>query len=64
MRRWHERYQEFGYDGLFDRRRGKPSRRRVPLETVEKVFALYRKKYFDLNLQHFHEKLQAQHGIG
>ena len=25
MRRGHERYEEFGYDGLFDRRRGKPS---------------------------------------
>ena len=25
MRRWRERYEEFGYDGLFDRRRGKPS---------------------------------------
>ena len=23
------------------------------------VFALYREKYFDLNVQHFHEKLQA-----
>ena len=22
MRRWRERYQVFGYDGLFDRRRG------------------------------------------
>jgi len=22
MRRWRERYEEFGYDGLFDRRRG------------------------------------------
>ena len=25
MRRWHERYEEHGYDGLFDRRRGQPS---------------------------------------
>src|SRR5450432_1196097 len=41
----------------------KPSRRRVPVATVEKVFALYREKYFDLNVQHFHEKLQAEHGI-
>src|SRR5271170_63573 len=49
--------------GLLDRRRGKPSRRRVPLATVEKVFALYREKYFDLNVQHFHEKLQAEHRI-
>ena|ERR1700741_1083285 len=24
MRRWGERYQEFGYDRLFDRRRGQP----------------------------------------
>jgi transposase len=63
MRRWRERYVEEGYNGLLDRRRGKPSRRRVPVATVEKVFALYREKYFDLNVQHFHEKLGADHGI-
>jgi transposase len=63
MRRWRERYEEEGYNGLMDRRCGKPSRRRVPLARVEKVFALYREKYFDLNVQHFHEKLQAEHGI-
>src|SRR5207302_2630486 len=63
MRRWRERYEEFGYDGLFDRRCGKPSHRRVPVETVEKVLGLYREKYLDLNVQHFHEKLQAEHGI-
>jgi transposase len=63
MRRWRERYVEEGYNGLLDRRRGKPSRRRVPVATVEKVFALYREKYFDLNVQHFHEKLAAEHGI-
>src|SRR5579863_3789570 len=55
MRRIRERYDEEGYNGLLDRRRGQPSRRRVPLTTVEKVFALYREKYFDLNVQHFHE---------
>jgi transposase len=63
MRRWRERYVEEGYNGLLDRRRGKPSRRRVPVATVEKVFALYREKYFDLKVQHFHEKLEAEHGI-
>src|SRR5271167_4739896 len=57
MRRWHERYEEFGYDGLFDRRRGQPSPKRVPLATVEKVLGLYRDRYFDLNVRHFHEKL-------
>src|ERR1017187_2881373 len=64
MRRWHERYQEFGYDGLFDRRRGQPSPKRVPLAQVEQVLGLYRDRYFDLNVQHFHEKLSQEHGIG
>ena len=64
MRRWRERYEEFGYDGLFDRRRGRPSPKRVPLGTVERVLELYREKYFDLNVRHFHEKLQEEHQIG
>jgi hypothetical protein len=63
MRRWHERLEEFGYDGLFDRRRGQPSPKRVPLATFEQVLGLYRDRYFDLNVQHFHEKLRAEHQI-
>src|SRR5271157_4183207 len=63
MRRWRERLEEFGYDGLFDRRRGQPSPKRVPLATVEQVLGLYRDRYFDLNVQHFHEKLRAEHQI-
>lgn len=61
MRRWRERYVEESCNGLLDRRRRKPSSRRVPVATVEKAFALYREKYFDLNVQHFHEK--TEHGI-
>lgn len=64
MRRWRERYEEHGYDGLMDRRRGMPSGKRVPLATVEQVLGLYREKYFDLNVRHFHEKLFGQHQIG
>jgi len=63
MRRWYQRYREFGYDGLYDRRRGRPSPKRVPLETVERVLGLYREKYFDLNVRHFCEKLREQHQI-
>src|SRR5579864_2911066 len=63
VRRMRERYQEFGYDGLFDRRRGQPSPKRVPLAIVEEVLGLYREKYFDLNVRHFHEKLKAEHQI-
>jgi hypothetical protein len=35
MRRWRERYEEFGQDGLVERRRGKPSPHRVPVPEVE-----------------------------
>jgi transposase len=63
MRRWHRRYEKFGYDGLWDRRRGRPSPRRVPLELAERVLALYREKYFDFNVRHFHEKLREEHGL-
>jgi len=63
MRRWHWRYREHGYDGLLDRRVGKPSPKRVPLGVVEQVLGLYQEKYFDLNVRHFHEKLREQHQI-
>jgi transposase len=63
LRRWRERYEEGGFDGLLDRRRCRPSEKRVALETVERVLALYRDRYFDLNVRHFYEKLREEHGI-
>ena len=63
MRRWRRRWEKFGYDGLLDRRRGRPSSRRVPLELAERVLALYREEYFDFNVRHFHEKLREKQGI-
>lgn len=63
MRRWRERLVEHGYSGLADRRKGKRSFRRVPLKTVEEVLGLYREKYCDFNVRHFHEKLREEHGI-
>ena len=63
MRRWRERLEKEGYKGLADRRKGKPSFRRVPLKTVEEVLRLYQEKYYDLNVRHFHEKLSEEHDI-
>lgn len=63
MRRWRERLEEHGYDGLGDRRKGRPSPKRVPLATVEEVLRLYREVYGDLNIRHFREKLGEEHGI-
>lgn len=64
MRRWKEEYDEHGYDGLFDRRRGKPSPKQVPVETVEQVLGLYQEKYYDFSVRHFREKLVREHDIG
>ena len=63
LRRWRERLEAEGYSGLVDRRKGKPSDKRVPLIRVEEVLRLYREVYFDLNLRHFHEKLSEEQGI-
>jgi transposase len=63
LRRLYERYRRLGFDGLYDRRKGRPSPKRVPWVVVEQVLCLYREKYFDFSVRHFHEKLRADHGI-
>jgi transposase len=63
MQRMRDRYREHGYSGLFDQRRGKRSYHRIPLETAERVLGLYRDKYADFNVWHFHEKLQEEERI-
>ena len=64
MRRWRARYEEHGYTGLYDRRTRRPSPQRVPVATVERVLRLYRERYADFNVRHFHEVLQRDHGVG
>ena len=63
MRRWRERLEIGGYTGLVDRRKAKPSDKRVAVAKVEEVLRLYREEYFDLNMRHFHEKLIEKHEI-
>lgn len=63
MRRWRQEYEEHGYKGLWDYRKRRPSPKRVPVVDLEKVLRLYRDRYFDFNVQHFHEKLQEEHGL-
>ena len=61
FQRWRERYEAGGEAGLVDRR-GFPSRRRAPQEEVERMLGLYRDKYADFTVKHFHEHLQKRHG--
>jgi transposase len=63
MQRKRQAYIEGGYNGLFDQRRGKRSIHRVAMATAERVLALYRDKYPDFNVRHFHEKLKEVEGI-
>jgi transposase len=57
------RYRHSGFDGLLDGRKGRPSRKRMPWAVVEQVLSLYREKYFDFSVRHFHEKLREEHGV-
>ena len=51
MRRWKGRYEKWGYDGLFDRRRQQPSPKCVPLEVVQQVLTLYRERSFGRTME-------------
>lgn len=63
MKRWKVRYQEKGYDGIFDRRMKRPSPKRVPFAELQEILRLYRTTYRGFNVTHFHEKLQEHHDI-
>ena len=63
MRRLKQRYERWGYDGLVDRRGGKPRRKRIALETIERICALKRQRYADFSVQHFWEKVCEEHHI-
>jgi transposase len=63
FRRWRDRYDEDGLDGLYDRRLGRASAKRVPVDEVERVLALYRTRYAGFTVKHFHEKLAKDHGF-
>lgn len=63
MRRWKMRHQHGGYDGLFDRRRRRPSPKRVPLAQAQTVLRLYREQYQGFSVAHFCDQLRESHGI-
>src|ERR1700749_477986 len=63
FRRYRDRYDEDGEDGLRDRRHGKPSPKRVPAGEVSRMLALYREVYRGWNVKHFHEHLVRDHGF-
>ncbi len=64
FRRWQGRYEAEGAEGLYDRRLGRISARRAPVDTVAQVLELFETRYWDFTAKHFHEKLVAEHDFG
>ena len=61
FRRYRQRYEEDGLDGLVDRRLGRASAKRVPVDEIARMLDAYRTHYVGWNVKHFHEQLQKQH---
>ena len=63
FRRYRHRVEEEGIEGLADKRLGKASARRVPVDEVNWMLNEYRTHYLGWNVKHFHEHLQKRHGF-
>ena len=63
FRRWRRRYEEEGDGGLADRRLGRASVRRVPVDRIIWMLGEYRTRHAGWNVKHFHEYLRRQYGF-
>ncbi len=63
FRRWRDRYEAEGTEGLFDRRLGWASARQAGVDEVLEVLELFETRYWDFTAKHFHEKLVEEHGL-
>ena len=63
FRRYRRRFEEDGLAGLIDRRLGKESARRVPVDKIVWMLGQYRTHHMGWNVKHFHEHIRKQHGF-
>jgi transposase len=69
VRRLRWRYEQYGYDGLLDHRRRRPSARAVPVAEVQRLLQLYRDRYGPrdghpgFNVRHFYQTARREHGV-
>jgi len=63
FRRWRDRYEEEGLEGLRDKRLGRASAKRVPADRLEWMLEQYRTHYRGWNVKHFHEHLEKRYGF-
>ena len=63
FRRYRERFEADGAEGLYDRRLGRVSARRAGVDEVMALLDLFDTRYWDFTAQHFWEKLTSEHGM-
>jgi transposase len=63
FRRWCQRFEDGGEAGLLDRRLGRASGKRVPVDREQEVETLYRTRYGGFTARHFHDHLVRDHGF-
>ena len=61
FRRYIERYEDEGLDGLIDKRLSQVSARRAPVDEVVRTEALYRERYEGWNVRHFYRFYRRRH---
>ena len=60
FRRLCDAYEERGAEGIVDRRRGRASGWRAPVDEVAWVVEAFRTRYFDFTAKHFHEAIRGR----
>lgn len=61
FRRYINRYEEAGLEGLMDKRISEVSARKAPVDEVLRLEALYRERYDGWTVKHFFERYQDEH---
>lgn len=63
FRRLRDRYEAEGAEGIVDKRLGRASARRAPVDEVAWVVEMFRTRYWDFTAKHFHEVMVREHGL-
>ncbi|MEN8259924.1 MAG: helix-turn-helix domain-containing protein [Pseudomonadota bacterium] len=61
FRRYIDRYEEAGLEGLIDKRLNEVSHRKAPVDEVVRLEALYKEHYDGWNAKHFYGRYQREH---
>ena len=61
FRRYVDRYEDEGLDGLLDKRLSQVSAQRASVDEVVRTETLYRERYPGWNVKHFHRFYRCEH---